>query len=130
MENYRKNIFIIMMSLILLISVIPDVKGILSAGGIIFNVIPLLLDVIVVFMLLFQFKWITQVIIVWSAWQIMNILLLLFGIVFLMLASKSSKLPIFWSALQIIFGVLKIIGICYFVYLFKKLNMRRKETTP
>jgi len=129
MENYKRKLFIIILSLILIISFIPDAKGFFSSGGFIFNVIPLLLDIIIVTMIIFQFKWVTHAIIIWSAWQIIVTLLLLFSIIFVMFASESSKFPLGWVVLQVIFGVLKVIGICYLLYALNKVKASSKENS-
>jgi hypothetical protein len=127
MDNYKRNMFLIILSVILITSFIPDAKGFFSSGGLILNGIPLLLDIIIVAMIIFQFKWVTHAIIVWSAWQIIVTLLLLYSIIFVMTVSESSQLPLGWVVLQIIFGVLKVIGICFLLYALNKIKARSKK---
>jgi hypothetical protein len=129
MNNYKRNLFLILLSVLLITSFIPDAKGFFRSGGFILNGIPLLLDIIIVALIIFQFKWVTHAIIIWSAWQIIVTLLLLYGIIFIMTVSRSNQLPLGWVALQIIFGVLKVIGICYLLYVLNKIKVRSKEMT-
>ena len=96
MENYKRNLFLILLSVILITSFIPDAKGFFRSGGFILNGIPLLLDIIIVALIIFHFKWVTHAIIVWSAWQIIVTLLLLYGIIFVMTVSESNQLPLGW----------------------------------
>ena len=129
MEIYRRKIFFITLCLILLTSVIPDVKGFFHNGGFILNFVPLLLDIIIISMIIFKFKWMIHAVIIWSAWQILVTLLLLFGIIFIMVASESSRFPITWFVLQIIFGLIKIIGIVYLLNVIRKLNSHNTNIT-
>ena len=127
MTNYKNKLFIIIISLMLITSFLPDAKSVFTSGGFFFKVIPFLLDISIVIIIFFRFKWVVHIIIIWSAWQIIGSMLLLFGIIFVMIASESSKFPMGWVVLQVIFGVMKIVGIGYFLFALKNLKAQSKE---
>ncbi len=127
MTNYKNKLFIIIISLMVITSFLPDAKSVFTSGGFFFKVIAFLLDISIVIVIFFRFKWVVHAIIIWSAWQIIVSMLLLFGIIFVMIASESSKFPMGWVVLQVIFGVMKIVGIGYFLFALKNLKAQSKE---
>ena len=106
----------------LITSFLPDVKNAFTSDGFFLISIPLLLDIAIVTVIFFRFKWVLDAVIVWSAWQIIVSVLLLFGIIFVMITSESSKFPMGWVVLQVIFGIIKIAGIAYFIFVLKDIK--------
>ena len=121
MENYKNKLFIILLSLMLITSFLPDVKCVFISDGFFFKVIPLLFDISIVVMIFFKFNWVIHTMILWATWQIIVSLLFLFGIIFVMIASESSKFPMDWVVIQVIFGLIKIVGLSYFLLNLKKI---------
>jgi hydrogenase-4 membrane subunit HyfE len=129
MSGYKNKLFIVIIGLMLITSFLPDAKSAFTSSGFFFRIIPLLLDISVIIMIFFRFKWVVHAIIIWSAWQIIVSVLLLFGIIFVMVVSESSKFPMGWVVLQVIFGVIKIVGIVYFMFVLKNIKTQNNEVS-
>ncbi len=122
MSGHKNILVIAIIGLMLITSFLPDAKNAFTSGGFFFIGIPLLIDISIVIVIFFKFEWLVHVIIIWSVWQIIVLMLLLFGILFVMIASESSKFPMSWVVLQVIFGVIKIAGIAYFIFVLKDIK--------